>query len=214
MSVFVFICLSFTSTGKPYQHRTVRLRRNKWLDNLLDAIGLVGNLSWHVLTILALLGIILGLSRIKSFSSQLEDVVKTVEQLGKAALTKDGDPVLDVKILTDLRQQLETIRNEFAEYQKTANKHYIDIEHQSQQDKWIDCDITRCVHLQGIFSRIDRVVERLDQFDRRADDSRAQTTTSLQAISVAQKELGRELGELAKTIITVLGDIIRERDRR
>lgn len=184
------------------------------MEHLLDAIGVIGNLSWHVVTILALLGIILGLNRIRAFSGQLEDVVRTVEQLGKAAFTKDGDPVLDVKLLTDLRQQLEVIRIEFAEYQKTASKHYSDIEHQASQDKWIDCDITRCVHLQGIFSRIDRVVERLDQFDRRADDSRAQTSTSLMAISQAQKDLGRELGELAKTIITVLGDIIRERDRR
>ena len=185
------------------------------MDNLLDAIGVVGNLSWHVLTILALLGIVLGLSKLRAFSSQLEDVVVTVERLGKAALTKDGDPVLDVKVLTDLRQQLETIRVEFAEYQRTATKHYSDIEHQASQDKWIDCDITRCVHLQGIFSRIDRVVERLDQFDRRADETRHNTTTSLQGLRDGQerlsKDMGKEVADLARLLVNVLNENMKRR---
>lgn len=191
-----------------------RYERNLTLEYFLDAWGFVKSLSAPTVEFLALIGIILTLLRFRSYGQQITDLTTTIQQLGRAALTKDGDPIFDVKVLIELRQQLETIRLEFVEHQKAATTHYADVEHLATQDKYINCDISRCVHLQNVFNRIDRVVERLDQFDRRADDSRASTTVSLQAIGVAQKELGRELGELAKTIITVLGDIIRDRDRR
>jgi hypothetical protein len=65
---------------------------------------------------------------------------------------------------------------------------------------------------------MDKIGERLDQFDKRADETRQNTTTSLQALTDAQKELGRELGrelgDLAKTIINVLAEDLKRREKK
>ena len=116
-------------------------------------------------------------------------------------------------------QSVETINAIRAELSSLANateQHFVDTAHASSQAKWADCDIQHCIHLQQVFTRLDKLAERFDEFDRRTEETRANTSTSLSAINIAQKELGkdlgRELGDLAKTIMSLLVEDLRRRD--
>ena len=65
--------------------------------------------------------------------------------------------------------------------------------------------------MQQIFNKFDKATERFDAFDKRAEETRANTNLSLQDIREGQKDLGKELGDLAKLIINVLADNLKAR---
>lgn len=181
------------------------------MEHVLDAFGVVSSLSIPVLTFLAMIGIVLLFSKIRSFNNELQLLVKTVNAMGRATIDEKGNPVVDVDILNDLKLQLLELKKECETYTKKANDHYVAVDHIASSEHWKNCDISKCIHLQSLFNKFDRIIERLDNFDKRADESRSSTITGLQSMHQAQKDLGVELGNLAKTIITVLSDILRDR---
>ena len=63
------------------------------MEHLLDAIGVIGGISWHLLSILALLGIVLGMGKLKEFSRQHEEVMSIIKALGAAQLDEKGKPL-------------------------------------------------------------------------------------------------------------------------
>lgn len=183
------------------------------MEHLLDAIGVLGNISSHILTILALLGIVLGMGRVKAFQKQLDQVIKTVMLIGAATLDENGRPLIDPQVFGEMKKTVEDVKGFIQEHSIQSIRHFDDSARAASEDKFKNCDVQKCVHIKEISHQISRIHDRFDQFDRRAEDSRGQTSASLQTISQGQKDLGAELGSLAKTIITVLSDIIRERIR-
>ena len=123
-----------------------------------------------------------------------------------------------IKLLIITIEALNVMRDSMADHVKATSAHFEDAKKLNSLDKWQTCDIQHCVHLQKVFHRMDKIGERLDQFDKRADETRQNTTTSLQALTDAQKELGRELGrelgDLAKTIINVLAEDLKRREKK
>jgi hypothetical protein len=180
---------------------------------LFDAWGWLQTQGLAVLSVMALIGILLSAGRYYYYAKELKQMRDTIAALGKAALTKDGAPVFDAKTLEELRVRVDAVRNEISAHNQRAETHYSDVEHIASTDHWKNCDISKCIHMQQIFHKLDKVSERFDQFDRRADDSRNTTVVSLESIKAGQKDLGRELGDLAKTILSVLAESLKNRGR-
>ena len=183
------------------------------MEHILDAIGVIGNVSWHLLALLALLGIVLGMNRLKAFSVQLEELFSVIRQIGQATLDDKGKPLLDYHTIDETRRLIAETRDDLTDHSIRSLKHFDDIARVADEDKYRNCDIQRCVHFQSVIHKIERILDRFDQFDRRAEENRTTTSTSLLTIQQGQKDLGSELGNLAKTMITVLTDFIRERSR-
>jgi hypothetical protein len=183
------------------------------MDHLLDAIGMLGSISSHILTILAVLGIVLGMGRIKAFQKQLDEVVKTVILIGEATLDDKGRPLMDYKSIDGLKQAVIDVKHTIDEHSTKTLRHFDDVARVADEDKFKNCDVQKCIQISNLNHSFDRVLDRFDQFDKRAADSRNQTNLSLQSIQQGQKDLGVELGNLAKTIISVLTDLIKERSR-
>ena len=105
-------------------------------------------------------------------------------------------------------ESLDTMRVNIDEHVKDANNHYKDVAHIASEEHWKNCDITKCIHLQ-------QITNRLDQFDRRADETRQNTTISLQGLRNSQerlsKDMGKEVADLAKLLVNVLNENMKRR---
>lgn len=184
------------------------------MENSFDVWAFVSGLPLPVLTVFATIGLLLLLSTIKRLTLQLQTITATIESIGKAVTTKDGDPVFNPKSLDDLKKELEIIHKDFLSHKQEAANHYQDVSRLAGEEMWKHCDVQRCSHLQGLGNKFERILERLDSFDRRAEESRSSTILTLQSLNQEQKDLGSELSRLAKSIIEVLSDIIKERDKK
>ena len=184
------------------------------MENSFDVWAFVSGLPLPVLTVFATIGLLLLLSTIKRLTLQLQMIATTIESIGKAVVTKDGDPVFNQKLFDELKKEIETIHKDFLSHKQEAASHYQDVNRLAGEDMWKHCDVQRCSHLQGIGNKLERIMERLDSFDRRADETRSGTLLTLQSLNQEQKDLGSELSRLAKSIIEVLSDIIKERDKK
>lgn len=122
-----------------------------------------------------------------------------------------------VNVLVNTIESVNSMREDITSHNHDSQIHFSDTKHLANLEKWQTCDIQHCVHLQQLFSRLDKLNERFDQFDKRADETRNNTSVSLQGINNAQKELGKdlgkELGDLAKMIMNLLVEDLRRRDK-
>ena len=157
-----------------------------------DAWGFLGSAPHWLVYLAALIGLVLGGWWITRLSKQISSMVSTVEALGDMC---EG----------------------FNEHAKLASNHYKDVERIASDEHWKTCDINKCIHFQQIFNKIEKIQERFDQFDKRAEEARSNTNTSLEGLREGQKDLGRdlgrELGDLAKTIINVLAEDLKRKGR-
>jgi uncharacterized membrane-anchored protein YhcB (DUF1043 family) len=155
-----------------------------------DAWGFLAAAPHWLVYLAALVGLLLGAWWISRLSRQISYMVSTFETLSD-------------------------MRGEFDEHAKLANSHYKHIEILASEEHWKTCDINKCIHFQQIFNKIEKIQERFDQFDQRANETRTNTATSLDGLREGQrelaKEMGRELSDLAKQLITVLAENIRRK---
>ena len=184
------------------------------MENSFDVWSFVSGLPLPVLSVFATIGLLLLLSSIKRLTLQLQTIVSTVDAIGKAVITREGTPAFDRRTFDEMKQQLENVHKDFLDHKHEAAEHYSDVERLANDDMWKRCDVQKCSHLQATENKLERVFERFDSFDRRADESRSSTSLSLQSLNQSQKDLGFELSNIAKTIIQVLSDIIKERDKK
>lgn len=181
------------------------------LDNTLDAFGFVSGLPTWLVQVLATIAIVILFMAIKRANKRLEWIIKTVEHMGRATVDEQGNPLIKTDDLQSIRNKVDSLRSEFFEHANAAKTHYLDLEHVSSTDHWKTCDISKCIHLQQLFHRFDKLTERFDSFDKRAEETRNNTTMSLSDIRDDQKNLGRELADLARRIINVLSDNLKAR---
>lgn len=159
---------------------------------IFDAWGFLTSAPHWLVYLSALIGLLLGAWWIVRLSQQISSMVSTVDTLGEMC-------------------------SGFNEHAKLASEHYKDVERLAGDEHWKTCDVSKCVHMQQIFHKIDKIQERFDQFDQRANETRSNTNTSLEGLREGQKELGRdlgrELGDLAKSIISVLTEDLKRREK-
>lgn len=105
-------------------------------------------------------------------------------------------------------EALDMMRGDFTEHIRKTEQHFRDVEHIASEEHWKNCDIAKCIHLQ-------QIANRLDQFDRRADETRQNTTTSLSGLRDGQerlsKEMGKEIADLAKMLVTITTESMKRR---
>ena len=178
-------------------------------------IALYGWLSQfiHPLSALMVLAAIYVLYKywLKPFTALVAKTTLDLEKVSKTLADDKGNPIISFSLLADLKEQIALLRDDFEEHSNKAIDHYTDLQHVSSAEHWKTCDINKCVHMQQIFNRFEKATERFDAFDKRAEETRTNTTLTLQDIREAIKDLGKELGDLAKLIINVLVENLKAR---
>lgn len=156
-------------------------------------------------------GIIIYRYVLKPFVTLVGKTTADLERVSKTLADEKGNPIISFSLLADVKQEIALLRDDFEEHATKADGHYSDLQHVSSSEHWKTCDINKCIHMQQIFNKFDKATERFDAFDKRAEETRANTNLSLQDIREGQKDLGKELGDLAKLIINVLADNLKAR---
>lgn len=136
-----------------------------------------------------------------------------IKALGAAQLDEKGKPLLDHNSLSEIKTHLTEIRNQVNDHSLRSLQHFADTERAASEDKFRNCDVQKCVQIKDIAHEIERVQDRFNQFDQRADESRSSTTVSLNSLHQTIQSIESKLSDLAKTIITVLDNNLRDRSR-
>lgn len=148
---------------------------------------------------------------LKPLTTLIAKTTADLERVSKTLADDKGNPIISFSVLADVKEQVSLLRDDFEEHAEKADTHYSDLQHVASADHWKTCDINKCVHMQQIFNRFEKATERFDAFDKRAEETRTNTTLTLQDIREAIKDLGKELGDLAKLIINVLVENLKAR---
>ena len=147
------------------------------------------------------------------FLTQTIQATNDIQKVAATIADEKGNPILSYKALSDLKEQISLLRDDFDEHSNRADTHYSDLQHVASSEHWKTCDVSKCAHMQQIFNKLDKVTERFDQFDKRAEETRTNTYVSLQDIREGIKDLGKELADLAKSIISLLSNSLKDKEK-
>lgn len=157
---------------------------------IYDIWGFLGGAPHWLVYMAAVLGLLLGGWWISHVSRQMNKLISCVD------------------IMEHMRQLL-------VEHTQETKQHFKDSDKIASEEHWKNCSVSKCVHMQQFIHTLDRVNERFDQFDQRANETRANTATSLDGLREGQrdlaKEIGRELSDLARQLISVLAENVKRR---
>lgn len=156
-------------------------------------------------------GSVLFIRYLYKFADSIQSMSDKVKTLETTILSKEGNPAAQYGMLVHIDETVNELRRDFESHTSAAERHYQTLEDVNSEDHWKNCPIDKCVHFQDIIRRLDRVVEKWEQFEKRADESRANTVTSIEGIRGGQKDLGKELGDLAKLLVGILTDNVKNR---
>lgn len=165
-----------------------------------------------LLFISAALGVLFIFRYINQFSDQLKKMSDTVDIMGKAIVNEKGNPIATYDVLSSIKQELSLLRDDFEEHSTSAADHYKDVERIAGDEHWKNCSIDKCPLMSNIFVKLDKVLDRFDQFDKLAEDSRKNTSASLDSISKGMRDLSKELSSIAQTIVGVLSTLISKKE--
>lgn len=112
-----------------------------------------------------------------------------------------GDPLLHYSMLQEINKEMRELREDAEKHHSDAQKCHDNIARAADAAKFQDCDVNKCLH-------ISRILSRFDDFDKRADESRGSTLNTLDSINLRITELGKENGDMARSIISVLSDFV------
>lgn len=155
-----------------------------------DAWGFLATAPHWIIYMAALLGLLLGAWWISYVSKQINKMVTHIELL-------------------------DAMNHALRDHVRRTEQHLIDTDKIASEEHWKNCTISKCVHMQQFIHTLEKVNERFDQFDQRANETRANTVTSLEGLREGQRDLAREIGkelsDLAKQLINVLAENIRRK---
>jgi hypothetical protein len=169
------------------------------LGNVVDTMQLYETVGfWGTIAVTAILVIIWiayknvsrRLSNAEQFMTKLDGAV---DLISKSLVTDQGDVVSQAKqqeTLNYLVELLASLRDEFAE---SYTKHIEDVGRLASQDKYRDCDISKCVHLSKIIWAIERISERITAFEDRAQESRTDAANSLDKLRAQLTAISKDL---------------------
>jgi hypothetical protein len=139
-----------------------------------------------------------------SLAKSIRAMAVKVDKLDTTLTHEKGDPIAHYTVLSKIADELREFRQDSELHINQAAKHYDSVERLDSQPKYLDCDVSRCIHLVTVINEIKKVADRFEQFDQRANDSRVATGGSLEEIRAEMKGLASEVSQQSKQMVEVL----------
>ena len=157
-----------------------------------------------LIPLLAIVGLYLLWRNIEHMTTELKRITTTIDSLGNRLLSDKNDPNVAFSFLSDIKDIVAAIREDLEDHNSEAHNHYSDVKRMSDEEPWKHCSIEKCPHLPKILDKIERVIEKFNQFDIDAERSRQATGTTLTQLDSHVGKVHTEFNNLARTIIDVL----------
>lgn len=165
-------------------------------------------------TIALLIGVIVALGLyyfvklVKLIVSKVESSSDVIINLGKSLTNDKGEPVKHVDNFLSIIKKLDEIKEFELSRNEKINKYAdrIDLLVDNIKDK--QCKIDECPYFGKVLSELKLLIEKFDQFERRANDSRNITGNSLDEMRTQMQILASEISQQSKQMVNVLTDLL------
>jgi len=155
----------------------------------LKDYGIAGSLIVVVLVgILKFVG-----GKFRDLSSEISNTAGKITNIHVALSDSEGRPVTHHDLIAETLEETIKIKEKCYEHDAAAQRHYSDVARLAGENKVRDCDVTKCLHINMITKSLEGVIERLNQFDETAKESRGNTLNSLDAIRSQMLDLTRDI---------------------
>lgn len=152
---------------------------------------------------------------LKGIQEDVGDATAKVNSLYTALSNTKGEPIVQHDLLVNMINEIKSMKEKLEAHNIGAEHHYDDIRRLTDEEQWKHCDIEKCPYISKLSQNLKDIEARFSEFEIKAEQSRNATGVSLESVnqSVQQtgKDLGKEIGDLAKMLITVLSDSLRNR---
>jgi hypothetical protein len=132
-------------------------------------------------------------AKFKQISKEIQLATGKITNIHIALSDADGKPITHHDVLNDVSAGIEVLKTQLVDHNSDAQKHYTDVARLADENKVKDCDVTKCLYVQQVTKEISSVIDRLNQFDEVAKESRGNTLTSLESIRNQITDLTRDL---------------------
>ena len=138
----------------------------------------------------------------------INSMAEKIKLLDAAILNEKGNPLAQYSALVAINDEIEELRKDTEKHIAQAERHYQTLEDINAEEKYKNCNIDKCVHLQRIINAINGVLMRFDQFDDKANEARSATGNSLDDIREEMKGLSDTVSTQTKEMIHVLTEVL------
>jgi len=189
------------------------MREGSSLPDILAIEQTAQSIGWlsAIMIVIGVAGSVFFLNYVRRLALSIQSMAVQVKNLEEALLSEKGNPLTQYSALMGIHNAITELRQDTEKHIIQAERHYQTLEDDSADERWKNCDIERCVHLQKIIAAIREVNFRFDEFDSKAQEVRTTTGSSLEGIRGEMSKLGSEIGDQKKQIIDVLTSLLLNR---
>ena len=144
----------------------------------------------------------------KGVTERMTKATLDIQKVASTIADDKGNPILSYQALSDIKEQLALLRDDFEEHANGATSHYADTSNLSKQEHWQNCPVNRCPNLPNITAKLDHIIHIFDTWDDKAEESRRNTGALLSEIQAMIRDCSNDLKNLAKTFIEVLSNAV------
>ena len=161
-----------------------------------------------ILLAFGLLGFYFSIKFFMNLHSDIKAITLATKQMGEKIGHKDGDPVAHFVVLRQIEAELREFRQDMEKHVSEAGSHYEDVKRLNDDEIWTRCPLDKCPNMGRFTSVLQSLVEKFENFDKKAQESRAATGNSLEGINAQMQQVGKEIGDTFKVLLQTMTDIM------
>jgi hypothetical protein len=131
--------------------------------------------------------------KFRVLSKQIQDTTGKITTIHVAVSDPDGNPVGHHDLLHEILTEEHKIKHRVEDVQSLSQKHFDDVARLASEEKYRDCDVTKCVHISMVTRALEALIDRINQFEEAARVSRGSTTSSLESLRSQMTDLTRDI---------------------
>ena len=156
-----------------------------WLKDYGIAGGLV------VVILVGIIKFICG--KFKQLSKDIADAGGKITNIHVAVTDEKGQPVVHHDLISETLAETYKIKEKMWEHDASAQRHYSDVARLADENKVKDCDVSKCLHINLVTKSLENVIDRINQFEETARESRGDTQLNLNSLRSQMTDLTRDI---------------------
>lgn len=161
-----------------------------------------------LLGFIVVIGLYYFVKLVKLIISKIETSSDVITTLGKSLTNDKGEPVKHVDNFLTIIKKLDEIREFELSQNEKSNKHSDKLDSLVENFKNKSCKVEDCPYFGKLVTELRSLVEKFDQFERRANESRNLTGNSLDEMRNQMQVLASEISQQSKQMVSVLTDLL------
>lgn len=161
-----------------------------------------------LLGLIVVIGLYYFVKLIKLIISKIETSSDVIVTLGKSLTNDKGEPVKHVDNFITIIKKLDEIKDFELSQNEKSNRHSDKLDSIAENVKNKTCKVEDCPYFGKLVLELKSLVEKFNEFERRANESRSLTGNSLDDMRNQMQVLASEISQQSKQMVNVLTDLL------